>query len=113
MLQKIWNGDYPLPVMFWGLFLLVPTVLRVILMVSGFVTIADETNSTGHDVLVIGLMASLLLAYYIFVFIGTWRSASKYSKSKSGFFGSNGVDWGRIAKGAMVILLLTNGITML
>lgn len=113
MLTKIWRGDMPLATMFWVFFLIIPAILRVILLVSGFVTIADNENSAGHSILVIGLLGALMLAYYIFVFIGTWRSATAYSKERGGFFGKSGLDWGVIAKVAMILLFLGSGLTVL
>ena len=112
-MNKFWRGELPLGLMFWVFFLAVPTALRLILMVSGFVTIADSSNSAGHDFGIIILLALSLLAYYIVVFIATWRSATRYSEANGGLLGRKGVDWGMIAKVAMIVLFFTNGITFL
>lgn len=113
-MKKLLNGDYPLWQMFWIWFLIIPAIIRGVLFVTGVVTIANDDNSAGHDMLVIGALGLFMLAYYVVVFVGTWRSATRYSKENTGIFGgSKGIDWGLIAKFAMVVLFIVSGMSVL
>lgn len=89
-----WRGEFSLPLSYWGISFLLVLILRT---ASGLLAGEIESLSTS-----LTATAWVLLIFYIFQFtlltwsyVGTWRSASKYAKSKP-------FAWSVLAKFAIV-----------
>lgn len=78
--KKLWNGEFPLPTVFWGFGVLAWFVVFGIEVLIGenyvFLSMA------GIVTLLTGFIILLKITYYPLVYISIWRSATKYQGSK-------------------------------
>ena len=86
LITRFWRGDVSLPVSYFIFCIFIPAIL---------VTLIDLTIKKGSNLEI--LLSLIGLKYLIFVFIGTWRSASDYIKKGKSVF------WGYITKVILVI----------
>ena len=85
-LTRFLDGEVPLVISYWIIGALIPTIIYVV-----------DIEINGDTSLIIGL---ILLAYYVFAFIGTWKSAGKY-------IGENDPPvWGYAARVMIILALL-------
>ena len=76
---KFWNGDAPLWVSYWivGVLLSYPAGLIIGFAVGFFSSYFGFTYELMYSLIFIGL-----IAWYIFILVGIWRSAGKYQEHK-------------------------------
>jgi len=101
-----WRGEFSLPLAYWGISFLFVSLLRVI---GGYLVLEVESVTTSLTatawILYIFYAFSLLLLTWSFV--GTWRSATRYSSEK------NSTVWSGLAKFAICVGILQISATFL
>ena len=85
-LYRFLDGDVPLVISYWIFSVLIPTIIYGV-----DIGINGDTSP---------IIALILLAYYVFVFIGTWKSAGNYMRENDPPF------WGYTARVILVLSLL-------
>jgi hypothetical protein len=86
LITRFWRGDVSLPVSYLIFCIFIPAIL---------VTLIDLTIKKGSNLEI--LLSLIGLKYLVFVFIGTWRSASDYIKKGKSVF------WGYLTKVILII----------
>ena len=84
LLGKIWRGEFPLVIMFWGF-----------LWGVGFV--ANILFQMGLHLVVVGILLILYVPYSFIACVGTWRAATAYE--------GNGL-WSTLAKIIVVLSII-------
>ncbi|MBO4316890.1 MAG: zinc ribbon domain-containing protein [Mailhella sp.] len=80
-ISKFWNGDYSLPMMYWGY----GVFLQFVVFICFLVVIGPISTGSSSDnaalIAGIAVLAGMLIycVYCVLWSVGTWRSASKYS----------------------------------
>ena len=78
-IKSFWNGEWTLLQSFWGYGVVGTTVMSIPLLVADAYLdkLSDSMNFIG------ALYFIFYCVFFIWVTVGTWRSAGKYSKKKS------------------------------
>jgi hypothetical protein len=85
-LSRFLDGEVPLVISYWIIAALIPTIIYVI-----------DIEKNGNTTTIIAL---ILLAYYVFAFIGTWKSAGNYIRKNDPPF------WGYAARVMIIFAIL-------
>ena len=97
-IKSFWRGEWSLLQTFWGFFVVGNTVVGIIVLL--LLDTLDLNNS--FQFLIFLFFYLIYLIFYIILVVGTWRSASNYSKIKN-----KRVTWSILAK-IMVFLSIAN-----
>ena len=95
-ISKHWNGNFPLWKSYWINSVLLATITSLLAgFLAGLILGLSFHAATGH----MGSVAGAISATPIVVWsiVGTWRSATKYNETHTGF------TWGIVDKVMMVI----------
>jgi hypothetical protein len=84
---RFFNGDLPLVISYWLITIVIPAIIYVI---------AIAINEENNPVLLL-----MLFAYYVFAFIGTWKSAGNYINKNSPPF------WGYATRVVIVLSIVS------
>jgi hypothetical protein len=98
--MRLWRGEYSLPVAFWAFWVLGYFVLRIPLFLA-LIWLARSFPSLRSFPAVFG--QCLELAYLILTSVGVWRSATAYKPTAKLTVGFTTLDWGLLAKVAVII----------
>lgn len=92
-LYRFLDGDVPLVISYWVFAVLIPTIIYGV-----DIGINGDTSP---------IIALILLAYYVFAFIGTWKSAGNYMRENDPPF------WGYTSRVIIVLALLKFVLTLI
>ena len=95
ILFKFFRGEFSLPVSYWLWFVGIGVIINIILTLI-------ETNGATEELFVISFL--FFLAVYIYLYIGTWRSAENYKLQKKRQ--NLGYGWAIAAQGIMIVGIL-------
>uniref|UniRef100_UPI0040472C7F hypothetical protein n=1 Tax=Polynucleobacter sp. TaxID=2029855 RepID=UPI0040472C7F len=101
-----WRGEFSLPLAYWGISFLLVSLIKVI---GGYLVLEVEsvTTSLTATAWILYMFYAFSLLLLTWSFVGTWRSATRYSSEK------NSTIWSGLAKFAICLGILQISATFL